>query len=134
MPRRHRSEPPSPRALARLRTPRRGYVPTEDELTTARSSGSHDLLPARAAGGRAGSRGVDALRVHGDDRDWRDDRRVEDTEAAHDPGASHWALRRAAERTSLERDPLEDDRERDGWRGAFRLPAAFVGARWEPGR
>ena len=107
MPRRHPPEALSPRALARLRASPGAYVPTELDL---------EADPARAGrrlGEEAGDRPGAATwpDAHdGADRP-RADSGLGDTEAR---GARHARTRHP--------------------RGWVRLPAAFVGARWQPGR
>ena len=117
MPRRPAPEPLSPRALARLRAGPRSFVPTALDLDgpaqQVESSGGPEV---RSAGNRAGDRGVGSGRadaVAAPDRS-RPGRRAPTVDTAPARGGRH--TRRVHPR------------------GPLRLPAAFVGARWQPGR
>ncbi len=107
MPRRHPTEALSPRALARLRASPGSYVPTELDLESA------DPARTRPFSGEA-------------------------SEAR--PGGDIWPARAPGERPQA--DGGLGELEGRGGRHArvrhprrwVRLPAAFVGARWQPGR
>ena len=106
MPRHHSPEVLSPRALARLRAPRAGFVPTE-----------RDLDPAAFAAPWAEE-------PH-DDLDRHRHRRRERVGRGADPGGEAggdaWSEAGRHGRVHLPR----------GW---IRLPSALVGARWHPAR
>ena len=117
---RPRSEPLSPRAAARLRTPRRG---------------SRDDRPRAAVPpvGPAGDQ-VD------DDRAWVPTAADLRGERSHEGGASRgsdvhaWSVGADGRLGGASADEGFGGGERRGFRSWFRAPAAFVGARWEPGR
>ena len=110
MPRRPAPEPVSPRALARLRSPRGGFVPTVHDLQTGTRPARGDGSPgSRAVGGADGDRWR-----RGRDGDGGVPRGEVDGSAAFTASARH-------SRAALPRR----------W---FRLPASVVGARWGPGR
>lgn len=106
MPRRADPEGLSPRALARLRAPRAGYVPTRHELSrgTARveSGGSEGTGGSGDTGGAVGAGSAT-------------------TSTGSGSGVGP-------------RPPRGVHRHRVRPRGWVRLPAALTGARWQPGR
>src|SRR5690349_10890359 len=119
MPRRHPPEALSPRALARLRASPRSYVPTELDLAAA---------PPGWGGGASEEADV------GSSEEWAAER--------FDGVGAHLGGRSPGEHLDGggAGQPLAG-----GWAGArhgrvphprvwVRLPAAFVGARWQPGR
>lgn len=116
MPRRPAPEPLSPRALARLRAGPRSFVPTALDLDGAgQRTGSAGASEARSAGNRARDRAVGAERVHA-------------VTAPDQP--------RSGGGPEVDTAPARGGRHtrRAHPRGPVRLPAAFVGARWQPGR
>src|SRR6478735_10913552 len=119
MPRRHPPEQLSPRALARLRAGPRSYVPTELDLDIAR--------PVR---GGTGARESDGVAPSGD----RSDRWVGRGGSA----VAAWSADEGAGATAVRGPGDEPGGGRHVRvphpRGWFRLPAALVGARWQPGR
>lgn len=174
MPLRHRPEPLSPRAAARLRTPRTGYVPTAVELGPGphRGAGSTGSPPRPwtdtgrrpgwpVGGPDDGEEGgppsgpehleEDAPQPGGDapDADAHDDGDARTGDAV-DEALSRWtradARRGVDQRRRSRRRRDEDDRpgplgstpDARGRTLALRrwvqAPAAFVDARWEPGR
>src|SRR6478735_1278459 len=124
MPRRHPPEALSPRALARLRASPRSYVPTDLDLAAAR--------PGQGGGG-AGARAEEGASV-----EWTDEqvgragahvrRRLPGEEVGAGAVVSRPADRPADDPTGGRHGRVPHPR---AW---VRLPAAFVGARWQPAR
>ncbi|MFQ6170352.1 helix-hairpin-helix domain-containing protein [Oryzobacter sp. R7] len=124
MPRRPRTEPLSPRAAARLRTPRGGWVPSVRELGPAghgpparelgpASHGPRPQDPSDGVGGEGPPWARAGPHRPEDDVEVGSDREGDvDLPGDHDDGFD----------ASPRRGPAR-------W---FRLPVAFVGARWEP--
>jgi len=124
MPRRHPPEPLSPRALARLRASPRSYVPTELDL-----EGVH-----RAPGGR-GAWHPDNAGSSGERSDqWvTAGSTVAARPAVEGVGSGPNACAAAVPGLADEPGGARHARVPHP-RGWVRLPAAFVGARWQPGR
>lgn len=120
MPRRPAPEPLSPRALARLRSSPRAFVPTALDLSGRRVAGAGDR----------------------NDRQ-RPDERGQPEPPSHEPHPWAADAERHPPEHALGEDEAGGERGRAAGgrhsrvphpRGWVRLPAAFVGARWQPGR
>jgi competence protein ComEA len=141
MPRRPPPEPVSPRALARLRSPRTSYVPTTF-LTTASDLVPESFEPSAAELRRAQRANAPRHGVLTDDMPSSRGVVPAPAVSAGQQTDRGWvpeepaAVKRARARLSPQHDaepPGRHSRVRlpTGW---FRLPASVVGARWHPGR
>ena len=121
MPRRPAPEPLSPRALARLRASPRAFVPTSYDLDRGRRDDADRVAEGMPA--------VGALTTRPTLRRVRDGRTAGGGRGMRRPGLD-------------ERRPRPRRRQEPGGRHSrarhprawVRVPAAFVGARWQPGR
>jgi competence protein ComEA len=124
MSRRHPPEPLSPRALARLRASPRSYVPTELDLEAVHP----------APGGRGPWHSADAGSSGERSDQWAPaGSAVAARSAAEGAGAGSGASAAAVRGLADEPGAARHGRVPHP-RGWVRLPVAFVGARWQPGR